>query len=250
MSTSGTSNFNLDFIEIAEEAWERAGRPMMSGYDLRTARRSMNLLMLEWQNRGINMFTIDEGQIPLFKGEHEYPLPPDTIDVLEAVLRTDEGELQSQRDLSVNRISVSTYATIPNKLSRGRPTQMWISRGTSEPVLTLWPVPDKGERGEIPEPPEDPLEPIPEPEPDEPYYRLQYWRIRRINDSGTGVNTPDVNARFLPALVAGLAYHISVKVPELSPRADMLKGMYEECFAFAAREDREKATMRLLPRFF
>lgn len=229
MSTSGTSAFNLDFSEIAEEAWERAGREMRSGYDLRTARRSMNLLMLEWQNRGINMFTIDEGQILLEQGVAAYDLPDDTIDLLDAVIRTGAGSASTQADLSITRISVSTYATIPNKLSSGRPIQMWIKRGVANPTVTVWPVPNQGTV-------------------EAPYYILRYWRMRRIEDAGTGINTADVNARFLPALVAGLAYYIAMKVPELAGRIEMLKMVYEESYRLAGDEDREKASVRFVPR--
>lgn len=223
MPTSGNASFNLDFTEIAEEAWERAGREMRSGYDLRTARRSMNLLMLEWQNRGINMFTIDEGSIALSQGTAAYNLPADTIDLLEAVVRTGTG--QNQSDLSISRISVATYATLTNKEVQGRPLQMWVKRGVAQPSVTLWPIPDR-----------------------DSYYTLQYWRMRRIEDAGNGVETPDVNARFLPALVAGLAYYIALKVPELMPRVQMLKMDYEESYKFASNEDREKATLRIVPR--
>ena len=124
MATSGTTAFNPDFTEIAEEAWERAGREMRSGYDLRTARRSMNLLTIEWQNRGINLWTVDEGSITLTEGTSEYDLPNDTVDLLEHVVRTDSGNATTQQDLTISRISVSTYASIPNKLSEGRPIQV------------------------------------------------------------------------------------------------------------------------------
>lgn len=222
MATSGTTAFDLQFTEIAEEAWERAGREMRSGYDLRTARRSMNLMMIEWQNRGINMWTIDEGSLPLIPNTAAYNLPADTIDLMEAVVRTGAGD--QQNDLSLNRISVSTYSNIPNKNSTGRPVQMMISRNRDNPVVTVWPVPNSSD------------------------YTLQYWRLRRIEDAGNGVETADVNFRFLPCLVAGLAYHIAMKVPELAPRIQMLKADYEEQFRLAAEEDREKATVRFVPR--
>jgi hypothetical protein len=231
MATSGTSNFNLDFVEIAEESWDRAGREMRSGYDLRTARRSMNLLMLEWQNRGLNLFTYDEGQIVLVQGTAAYDLPADTIDLLDAVIRTGAGNATTQTDLSITRISMPTYATIPNKLSQGRPIQMWIDRRVEAPTVTVWPVPDQGTE-------------------EAPFYILRYWRMRRIQDAGTGINTPDINARFLPALVAGLAYHIALKVPELMGRIEMLKMAYEESFLLASQEDREKASVSLTPRIY
>lgn len=229
MAVSGTTDFNLDFTEIAEEAWERAGREMRSGYDLRTARRSMNLMTIEWQNRGINMWTIEEGAINLVQGTSEYDLPADTIDLLEHVIRTGAGTVSTQADLSITRISVSTYATIPNKLQQARPLQVWIQRLRDAPKINVWPVPDQGTV-------------------DNPYYVFKYWRLRRIDDAGSGVQTADVNFRFLPCLVAGLAYHIAIKVPELAPRIEMLKQIYDEQFNLAAGEDREKASIRFVPR--
>ena len=220
MATSGTATFNMDFTEIAEEAWERAGREMRSGYDLRTARRSMNLLTIEWQNRGINMWTIDEGTVNLVEGTATYALPADTIDLLEHVIRTNSGNVSTQSDLNISRISVSTYASIPNKLSKGRPIQIYIDRGQANPSATVWPVPDKSDT-----------------------YVLKYYRMRRIEDAGTGVNTADVNFRFLPCLVAGLAYYISQKDPQLADRIPMLQAEYERQFDLAAQEDREKASL-------
>ncbi len=225
MSTSGTTAFTLDFTEIAEEAWERAGREMRSGYDLRTARRSMNLMSIEWQNKGINMWTIDEGSINMVKGQAEYDLPADTIDLLEHVVRTGAGNVSTQSDLSISRISVSTYASIPNKLAQGRPIQMLVERLRDNPKIKVWPVPDQDN-----------------------YYVIRYWRMRRIQDAGSGIETPDVSFRFLPCLVAGLAYHIAMKVPELQPRLQMLKAEYDMQWDLAAGEDREKAPVRFVPR--
>ena len=214
----------MDFTEIAEEAWERAGREMRSGYDLRTARRSMNLMTIEWQNRGINMWTIDEGTINLVDGTSQYNLPADTIDLLEHQIRTGSGNQATQSDLTISRISVSTYASIPNKLSRGRPIQIYIERLRDNPVVNVWPVPDNNN------------------------YVLYYWRMRRIEDAGSGVQTADMNFRFFPVLVAGLAYYIAMKVPELADRIPMLKAAYEEQFELAAGEDREKTSARFVPR--
>lgn len=225
MATSNTTAFDMDFTEIAEEAWERAGREMRSGYDLRTARRSMNLMTIEWQNRGINLWTIEEGTVTLTKGTSQYTLPADTIDLLEQVIRTNSGNTSTQSDLTLNRIGVSTFATIPNKLTEGRPIQVWIDRQRDAPVLNLWPVPDKNDT-----------------------YIIAYWRIRRIQDAGSGVQTADMNYRFLPCLVAGLAYNIALKVPELMERVPMLKTVYEEAFALAAAEDREKTSDYYRPR--
>ena len=229
MATSDTTDFNLEFTEIAEEAWERAGREMRSGYDLRTARRSMNLMTIEWQNRGINMWTIEEGTIDLLEGVSEYLLPADTIDIMEQTLRTGDGNVTTQTDLTLSRISFPTYASIPNKLTQGRPVQILVERLRDAPKILIWPVPDQGTA----------LAPI---------YIFRYWRMRRVQDAGRGVETPDVNFRFLPALVAGLAYYIATKTPEFMARLEMLKAQYDEQFAMAAGEDREKATLRLVPR--
>jgi hypothetical protein len=303
MTTSGTSSFDLDFSELAEEAWERAGREMRSGYDLRTARRSMNLMTVEWQNRGINMWTIDQGAFTMTPGQNTYALPTDTIDLLEHVIRTGANDSSTQFDLTISRISVSTYASIPNKITQARPIQVWVQRLSGQisptsstltttinstattivlssvvglpttgfikldneiinygyitgttlyncfrgqanttaashtagavvynpnlPAVTVWPTPD-----------------------DSQTYQFLYWRMRRIQDSGTGVNTADINFRFLPCLVAGLAYYIAMKVPELMPRLPMLKQAYDEQFDLAAGEDREKAPIRFVPRAF
>jgi len=224
MTTSGSTAFNMDFTEIAEEAWERAGREMRSGYDLRTARRSMNLMTIEWQNRGINMWTIDSGTINLVKGTSQYTLPADTIDLMEHQIRTNSGNSNTQSDLTISRISVSTYASIPNKLSEGRPIQLYVERLRDAPKVNVWPVPDNDN------------------------YVLYYWRMRRIEDAGSGVQTADMNFRFFPCLVAGLAYHIAMKVPELVERIPMLKAVYDEQFNMAAGEDREKTSARFVPR--
>ena len=301
MSTTGSSVFNMDFSELAEEAWERAGREMRSGYDLRTARRSMNLMTIEWSNRGLNMWTIEQGTLTLTPGLSTYALPTDTIDLLDHVIRTGANAVNTQADLSITRISVSTYATIPNKLAQGRPIQVWIQRlsgetnptdltlaatinstattitlnsvaglagagyirlGTEDiyyayidgnslggvfrgqnnstaaahtagvavyvpqlPAITVWPTPDSSQT-----------------------YQFVYYRMRRIQDAGSGVQTQDMNFRFLPCVAAGLAYYIAMKQPELVNRLQMLKSVYDEQFNLAAGEDHEKATMRLVPR--
>jgi len=223
MTTTGTTAFDMSFTEIAEESWERAGREMRSGYDLRTARRSMNLLLIEWQNRGINLWTVDEGSVSLVDGTATYTLPADTIDLLEHVIRTGSGS--SQSDLSLTRISVSDYSSITNKTSEGRPLQLWINRLRDAPTVTLWPIPDSND------------------------YTLQYWRMRRMEDAGNGVETADMTFRFYPCLVAGLAYYIAMKVPDLAPRLPLLQQEYELQFKMAASEDREKSTWRIVPRF-
>jgi len=301
MTTTGSTLFNMDFTEIAEEAWERAGREMRSGYDLRTARRSMNLMTIEWQNRGINMWTMEQGIINLTPGLATYALPTDTIDLLEHVIRTGQNTSSTQADLTITRISVSTYATIPNKLSQARPIQVWIQRlsGQTNPTtavldgaitstdttITLNTVVGLAGAGFIRLNSEDiyytyisgntlggvyrgqnnttaasqadgtavfvPQLPAvtvwPTPDNSTPY-QFVYWRLRRVQDAGAGMETSDMNFRFLPCLVAGLAYHIAIKTPDLMPRIQMLKQIYDETFEIAAGEDREKAAVRFVPR--
>jgi len=244
MTTSGTSSFNLDLTELIEDAFERCGAELRSGYDFRTARRSLNLLTIEWANRGINMWTIEQGQITLVQGQNTYDLPIDTIDLLEHQIRTNAGNTATQTDINISRISVSTYATIPNKLSQGRPIQVWIQRmsgatypsttnpngvnsgGVDAPKITVWPTPDGSQT-----------------------YTFVYWRLRRIQDDGTGVNTQDIPFRFLNCMVAGLAYYLSMKLPNMDPqRIAGLKADYEQQFQLAAEEDREKAPVRFVPR--
>jgi len=301
MTTTGTTLFNMDFTEIAEEAWERAGREMRSGYDLRTARRSMNLMTIEWQSKGINMWTMEQGIINLTPGLATYALPTDTIDLLEHVIRTGSNTASTQADLTITRISVSTYATIPNKLQQARPIQVWIQRlsgetnptalvldgaiNSTDTTITLNSVVGLANAGFIRLGTEDiyytyvsgntlggvfrgqnnttaasqadgtavfvPQLPAvtvwPTPDNSTPY-QFVYWRLRRVQDAGAGMETADMNFRFLPCLVAGLAYHIAIKVPELMPRIPMLKQIYDETFDIVAGEDREKAAVRFVPR--
>jgi hypothetical protein len=299
--TSGSTSFNLDLAELVEEAFERAGRELRSGYDLRTARRSLNIMFADWANRGINMWTIEQGQIDLVQGQSTYALPNDTVDLLEHVIRTQAGQTSNQADLTITRISVSTYATLPNKLQQARPIQVWVQRldgqtaasittlasgisatdttialtssqglpaagfikidnetinytavsgndltgcfraqnGTTAashlaaapvsvqnlPAVTVWPTPDGSQT-----------------------YQFVYWRLRRTQDAGGGVNVMDVPFRFIPCMAAGLAYYIAGKIPEGSERIMMLKAQYDEAWELAAYEDHEKAAIRFVPR--
>lgn len=299
--TSGASSFNLDLTELVEEAFERAGRELRSGYDLRTARRSLNILFAEWANRGINMWTIDSNTIDLVQGQNTYPLPNDTVDLIEHVIRTQANQMANQADLTITRISVSTYATLPNKLQQARPIQVWVQRldgqtyntgatlaaditatdtqitisDASElnntgfiqldsetiqygyitgntlyncfrgqnnttaashttgakvyknnlPCVTVWPTPDAAQS-----------------------YQFVYWRLRRTQDAGGGANVMDVPFRFIPAMAAGLAFHIANKIPEGLPKLDVLKAQYDEAWELAAYEDHEKAAIRFVPR--
>jgi hypothetical protein len=222
MATSGTATFNLDLNNLVEEAFERCGQELRTGYDLRTARRSLNLLTAEWANRGINLWTIDEGTVSLTSGTSNYNLPTDTIDLIEQVVRTGTG--QNQQDINITRISASTWGTIPNKNATGRPIQVWINRQASQPQINVWPAPDNNS------------------------YTFVYWRLKRIEDAGNGVTTQDIPFRFLPCLVAGLAFYLSMKLPGADMRTQMLKNEYEEQWLLASTEDREKADLRLAPR--
>lgn len=233
MTTTGTSTFNLDIAELIEEAFERCGSELRSGYDFRTARRSLNLLTIEWANRGINLWTVEQGSIPMVQGTITYDLPVDTIDLLDHVIRTGTG--QNQTDINISRIAEPTYSTIPNKNATGRPIQVWINRqsgatypttGIKYPQINVWPAPDQSN-----------------------YYTFVYWRLRRIQDSGIGSKTQDIPFRMLNAMVAGLAYYLSIKLKDVSPdRINMLKQDYEQQYQLAADEDREKAPVRLVPR--
>ena len=300
-NTSGTSAFNLDLTDLVEEAFERAGSELRTGYDLRTARRSLNIMFADWANRGINMWTIEQGTIDLVQGQSTYALPNDTVDLLEHVIRTGANVAATQADLTITRISVSTYATLPNKLQQARPIQVWIQRYNGQqsptgltlngsivstgteitldsvvglpaagfvkidseiinygyisgntlyncfrgqdnttaashssgatvywmqvPAITVWPTPDNAQQ-----------------------YQFVYWRLRRTQDAGGGVNVMDVPFRFVPCMAAGLAYYIAGKIPSGMERLPMLKAQYDEAWQFAADEDREKAAVRFVPR--
>jgi hypothetical protein len=221
MTTSGTAGFNLDISDIIEEAFERNGQELRTGYELKTARRSLNLLTVEWANRGINLWTVEEGVIPLVQGQETYNLPTDTIDLLDMVIRN--GVAQNQTDININRISVSTYATIPNKNATGRPIQVWIDRQIT-PQINVWPVPDGNQ------------------------FTFVFWRLRRIQDASGSTQTMDIPFRFLNCLVAGLAYYLSMKLPVDPGRRGELKMDYEMQLQMAQDEDREKAPIRLVPR--
>jgi hypothetical protein len=302
-TTSGAAGFNLDLTELVEEAFERAGSELRTGYDLKTARRSLNLLFADWANRGINMWTFEQGTITLTQGLNTYAIPTDTVDLLDHVIRTQPNVASTQSDLTITRISVSTYATLPNKLTQARPIQVWYQRldgqimpttavlatsinatdtsivlsnvvglpaigyinldnetifynyitgntlsncfrgqnGTTAdnhtasasakiyvnnvPRVTMWPTPDGSQT-----------------------YQFVYWRMRRVQDAGSGVNVMDVPFRFVPCMVAGLAYYIALKVPGGMDRLMVLKQQYDEAWMTAADEDQERAALRLVPR--
>ena len=308
-STSGTSVFNLDLVEMVEEAYERCGSQSRTGYDLKTARRSLNLMLIEWANRGINLWTVEETSIILNPNQGIYAVPVDTVDILDLETRTNNADTTNQSDINLSRISEPTYATIPNKLTTGRPVQVYFNRqsGNSDtteyllktaisatdttitlktatnssianldlrstgfikignetiaytnivgnqlqncwrgqnntvaathaigdaitaqylPCVNLWPCPAAGTT-----------------------YTLVYWRMRRLQDAGGGVNIQDVPFRFINCMVSGLAYLMSVKIQGTDPQRIMfLKADYEEQFGLASTEDRETAPLRFVPR--
>jgi hypothetical protein len=304
--TSGTTDFNLPFNEMAEEAYERCGIEMRTGYQLRTARRSLNLMTMEWANRGINLWTIEEGEIPLVTGQVAYPLPDDTIDLLDHVIRQNQGTV-NQTDINITRISSTTYLQVPNKLAQGRPIQLFINRQTAQTNATtavlvgngttaninstdttiqVSSTADLGASGYIQIDNEtiyytnilgnllqlcargqngttaashtagaaiytknlNSVSVWPTPDAGGSPYTLVYWRMRRIQDAGGGTSVQDVPFRLVPALVAGLSYHLAVKNPEAMDKVPLLKQMYDEAWLTASTEDREKASLRLAPR--
>jgi hypothetical protein len=309
MSTSGTTSFNLDMGDLIEEAFERCGQQLRTGYDFRTARRSVNMMTIEWANRGINLWTIEQGQIPINinGGQISYPIPVDTIDLYDQVIRTGTG--QNQVDINLTRISGDTYLTIPTKNAYGRPIQVWIDRQSgnvdatatttlSQPALatdtTLYVTSTANMRSQgyinidgetilyqnlgqanssnanqllncyrginnttatahnlgasvyTNYLPNVNIWPTGQPGTQ---YTLIYWRMRRLQDAGTGVTTEDIPFRFIPCMAAGLAFYISQKLPGMDlTRVPFLKSEYEEQFKLAADEDREKAPARFVPR--
>lgn len=221
MATSGTTNFNLDIADLITEAYERCGIQVQAGYNLRTARRSLDLLFADWANRGLNLWTIEQRTLSLTTGVNTYNLPLDTVDVLSAVVRFSNQGVNT--DITIDRISRAEYLHTPVKSQQARPAQYYVER-TIQPKLYLYPTPDPSTT-----------------------YTFVYYAIRRIQDAGDYTNTPDVNFRFLPCLAAGLAYYLALKkAPE---RVTFLKQLYEEEFARAAAEDRERASVYLVPDF-
>jgi hypothetical protein len=306
MPTSGTAEFNLDLNNLIEEAFERCGAELRTGYNWRTARRSLNLMSIEWANRGLNLWTIEQGSFPLTTGQAIYPIPTDTIDMLDHVIRTQPTTLE-QIDINISRIAEPTYSSIPNKLAQGRPIQLWFNRQTGAeyttsvtlaqnidavvttiPLSTTVGLPSAGfikldnetisypnisgnslvncARGQnnttaashtiTPTPPVVTVQNLPcvnlWPTPNAPgdQYTFVYWRMRRIQDGGlNGTVIQDIPFRLLPCMVAGLAFYLSMKLPEVDPsRIAMLKAAYEEQWDLAAAEDRDTAPLRIVPR--
>jgi len=301
-STTGTTSFNLDVNDLIEEAFERCGQQLRSGYDFRTARRSLNLLTIEWANRGLNLWTVEQGAIVMATGQAMYPIPVDTIDLLDMTIRTNNGTT-NQSDINISRISEPTYMTIPNKLSQGRPIQVFVNRqsgqenlsaaflaadiNTLDTTITLTSTAGLASAGFIKIGTETISYPNisgnqllncargqnnttaaahtagatitvqnlpcinvwPTPNAPGDQYTFVYYRMRRIQDAGSGVYVQDIPFRFIPCMVAGLAYQLSTKLPDVDMnRIPMLKQAYEEQFTLAAQEDRETAAVRFVPR--
>ena len=219
MAVSGSNDFELDVADYVEEAFERCGLEVRTGYDLRTATRSLNLMLADWANRGLNRWTMAQTSTSLTSGTADYTLGADTIDILSAVIRTGTGTNQS--DISLSRLSRDGYISITNKNTTGRPTQFYVDRQIN-PIVKLWPTPDSADT-----------------------YTLVYDRLVRMDDADSATNTLDVPFRFYPCLAAGLAYYLALKkAPE---RIQVLKAVYEEEFGRAAAEDRDRATLSLTP---
>jgi len=221
MTTSGVANFDLQFDDLIAEAYERCGLEVRAGYDMKTALRSLNLIFAEWANRGLNLWTIEQRTQVLTAGLNNYNLPDDTVNALSAVIRTGSGS--TQQDITIDRISRAEYLHIPNKNTESRPAQYYIQRSVPT-TLYLYPAPDSTTT-----------------------YTFVYYAVRRIDNAGTYINTADIVFRFLPALVAALSYYLALKkAPE---RVQLLKQYYEEEFARAAMEDRDTASVFLIPTF-
>lgn len=222
MTTSATTSFNPDIGEICEEAFERCGLHMRTGYDLRTARRSLNFLFIELSTIGLNLWQLEEVVLPLISGTAEYTLPVDTVDIMDATIRT--GTLTAQQDISITRLGFSQYSNVPNKNSTGRPTNYFVDRQVSGPSVTVWPVPNNSS------------------------FSLVYWRIRRIQDAGSsGGYTMDIPSHFIPAVVAGLAFHLATKrVQDVQKKAE-LKQSYMDAVANSGSEDRDRSSFFITP---
>jgi hypothetical protein len=304
--TTGTTDFNLDMNDLIEEAFERCGQELRTGYNFRTARRSLNLLTIEWANRGLNFWTVEQGQIPMVTGQAIYPMPTDTINLLDTVIRQSNGT-SNQIDINISGISESTYMSLPNKLAQGRPIQLWYNRqsgqenlttaylttsiNSTDTTITVSDVSQlttsgfvKIENETISYPNVNPVtnqlincargqngttaaahtasptviltaQNLPAinvwPTPNAPgsQYMFVYYRMRRIQDAGTGTSIQDIPFRFIPCMVAGLAVQLSMKLPNIDPqRTAALKMDYEQQWDMASAEDRETAPLRFVPR--
>jgi hypothetical protein len=214
MTTSGSRDFNIDVAEIIEEAYERCGLEMRTGYDAKTARRSLNLMFAEWANRGLNLWTVEQEVLTLTQGQAQETLSEDVVDILEMALRRDGT------DLEMERISRGQYLDFPNKTSQGRPSQFYFDRGIA-PVINLWQTPENSTD------------------------QLVFYYVRRIEDADKLVNTSAIPFRFYLCMVAGLAYYLAMK--RAPDRLQLLKAVYEEEFQRASEEDEDRVPLKLVP---
>ena len=223
MPVSGSKDFELDVADYVEEAFERCGLELRTGYDLKTATRSLNLLLAEWANRGLNQWTINQKVLTMVKDTTVYTIdattPTATIDVLAVFIRETLGGVAT--DVPITRMSRSEYANISTKSSTGKPNQYLIDKQIS-PTITVWPAPDQNSK-----------------------YDLYLNVLSRIDDADVGANTMQIPFRFYPCLSAGLAYYIALKkAPE---KVQMLKAVYEEEFDRALSQDEDRASFRVAP---
>jgi hypothetical protein len=216
MTTSGSKDFELDVAEYIEEAFERCGLEVRTGYDLKTAKRSMNLMLAEWANRGLNQWTIKQRTVTLTQGDGDYDLGTDVIDILSVVVR------RSNTDYALDRISRDSFLSIPNKTTQGRPSQFFLDRQVT-PNLKVWPVPENATDV------------------------IYYDALTRMDDADAQTNTLDMPFRFYPCLAAGLAYYIAMK--RAPQRIQLLKAVYEEEFERAMAEDRDRASFNVVPQY-
>ncbi|MBM4179677.1 MAG: hypothetical protein FJ211_10170 [Ignavibacteria bacterium] len=220
MAVSGTKSFELDVAEYIEEAYERCGIEVRTGYDQRTARRSLNLVLADWANRGLLQWTIENQTITMISGTPTYNLAASDIDVIQSICRMPTGQgTSSQSDLTMDRVSREYYNNIPNKLTTGQPTQYYVDRQVI-PVLYVWPTPDTN-------------------------YSVVVTKLTRMDDAVAGVNTMDMPFRFYPCLAAGLAYYLAIK--KAPDRVGLLKAVYDEEFIRASTEDRDRASLNITP---
>ena len=225
MATSGTTAFTLDLGDIMEEAYDLCGSELRSGYDYRGAKRALNLIFLEWQNKGLNLWKIEQGTQTLTAGTSSYALPSSALEVVDAFIRTNAGDTSEQFDQRLNRISRTEYNHQAVKLLQSKPTQFYIDKGTSTNNIVLWSTPDSAET-----------------------YTLIYDYVKRIEDAGNPAsNNADVPGRYLPCLTYALAYNLACKMPEAQNRVPMIKQRYDELWNEVSDADRERAAIRFVP---
>tara|TARA_R100001510_G_scaffold56818_1_gene63154 strand:- start:995 stop:1690 length:696 start_codon:yes stop_codon:yes gene_type:complete len=225
MATSGTTAFNLDIGDILEEAYDLCGLEMRTGYDYKSAKRALNLVFLEWQNKGLNLWTLDQASISVTAGTNTYDLQSSALDVVDAFVRTDAGDIDKQMDQRLKRISRTQYNHQSKKLTRSKPTQFFVDKNTGTNSIVLWATPDDAQA-----------------------YSIVYDYVKRIEDVGiTAANNADVPARYLPCLTYALAFNLACKSQNAQPRVPMIKARYDELWKDVSEADREKANVKFVP---